>query len=109
MSGITVTIGDDEIWVWGPNAVLEDQDETCPGCDHRLTNHAKDLGCQVGWAYEIEGGPSLGQGCECLLSHANLSPTERDHWHAAVMHYAPPQGIPASARETAGRRDGDSE
>jgi len=99
MSEITITIGDDEIYE--PKGVLEDLDEKCPDpyCGHRLTNHVVGVGCQVAWSYDIEGGLALGQGCECLLSHANLSTDEKTHWKLAIAHYAPPQGVPITDHE----------
>jgi len=115
-SGITIQIGDDQI--------LPRDDERCPGCNHWLSNHAQGLGCQVGWKYALEGGPALGpDGCECLLTHVEISPTERDHWGHAKLHYAPPQGVPPitdhelrkvsnqirQPHYNTGRREGDQE
>ncbi len=47
----------------------------CPGCEHELVNHVRDLGCVHAWEYDKDGLSAV-QGCDCQLSHADISMTE---------------------------------
>lgn len=60
------------VHVWGP--VHETGDEpACKECGHLWTAHSKTYGCEMDWLYDSEGMATT-DGCECLLSHLDLSP-----------------------------------
>lgn len=51
----------------------------CPGCDHRMALHARQIGCLHGWTYDAEGR-SQTEGCECPMTLAgeHNPPDEKD-------------------------------
>lgn len=46
----------------------------CADCFHDWSQHMWRLGCLAGWKYE--DGISTADGCECKLTHVDLSPSE---------------------------------
>lgn len=60
------------VHVWAP-LYETGTEEACKECGHPWKAHSKTYGCEMDWLYDGEG-MSITDGCECLLSHLDLSP-----------------------------------